>query len=193
MNLKAIATKTLIRLHGDGTDHGQRLEQVEQQESCSTAPRSCSNPLEHESPQKSDPNGPCSIVPRSMKRNSGTPALPPEIVMGLNRLRGMRAAHIKRPEVWPEIVADALRISSEGWAVAALRLGWSPLELWGWSPDREGLAVWLAGRRLVIVDDAMAIVRVGNMRCVFNRWDSQDARFLWELPAPCQHKAKFDD
>ena len=121
------------------------------------------------------------------------PEIPAEIAMGLNRLRGMRAPRIKRPEVWPEIVADALRISSEGWAVAALRLGWSPLELWGWSPDREGLAVWLAGRRLVIVDDAMAIVRVGNMRCVFNRWDSQDARFLWELPPPCPHKAKFDD
>lgn len=119
------------------------------------------------------------------------PEIPPEIAMGLSRLRGMRVPRITRPDVWPEIVADALRLSSEGWAVSALGLGWSPLELWGWSPDREGLAVWLAGRPLVLIDDTMAIVRDCDKRCVFHRQDSQGARFLWELPLPYHHERKF--
>lgn len=183
MNLKAIAEQTLARLQPDGTTFGTRLEQVERQESCSTEPRSCSTLLEHASPQKTAICGPCSIVPLSMKRNSGTPALPPEIVVGLNRLRGMHVPHITRPEVWPEIVADAQRLASEGWAVSALGLGWSPLELWGWSPEQEGLAVWLAGRPLVLVDDTMAIVRVGSLRSVFNRCPATGAKLLWEMGA----------
>lgn len=181
MNLKAIAEQTLARLHVDGATVGTRLERVERQGSCSTALRSCSTALEHESRQKTDTNAPCSIVPLSRERNSGTPVLPSEIIVGLNRLRGLHLPHITRPKVWPEIVADAQRLASEGWANSALGLGWSPLELWGWSPEREGLAVWLAGRPLVLVDDRMAIVRVGMVRSVFNRRNSQSTRFLWEL------------
>lgn len=115
------------------------------------------------------------------------PAIPPEIAMGLNRLREMRVPRISRPEVWREIVADALRLSSEGWAATAIGLGWTPLELWGASTqpdpwdDEHGLAVWLSGRTLVLIDDTMALVRDGTRRLVFNRHEMTSAQYLWEI------------
>jgi hypothetical protein len=114
---------------------------------------------------------------------NGTASLPPAIRMGLNSLRLNRPPRITNPEVWSVIVADAAGIASEGWARMALALGWHPLDLFGCSADGdfEGLAVWLAGRRLVLIDEQSAIVAEGGRRSVFNRREHDGAVHLWEL------------
>lgn len=110
--------------------------------------------------------------------------------MGLRRLRVMAAPHIAAPEVWPGIVEDAARLANEGWAAQALALGWSPLHLWGCSSDRggnpehDGLAVWLAGRRVLLLDETSCIADSGaGRRSIFNRHPMEDAVMLWELGA----------
>ena len=115
-------------------------------------------------------------------------SLPADIRSGLAALRVMAAPRITRPEVWAAVVADAVRIASDGWAAHALRLGWSPLELWGCSPgggnsDHEGLAVWLNGRRVLLLDDATCIVESGpDARSVFHRRSvAGGGVFLWEM------------
>lgn len=114
--------------------------------------------------------------------------LPDDLRAGLNKLRVMIAPPITKPEVWPVIVEDAVGIASGGWARMALALGWNPLDLFGCSPDGdfEGLAVWLAGRRLVLVDERSAIVAEGDRRSVFNRRGTEGAMFLWDLGARAQ-------
>jgi len=87
-------------------------------------------------------------------------ALPPHLVQGLAALQSRAPPQITRPEIWLAVVADAVRLAADGWAAQALRLGWSPLELWGCSPERggnpdhDGLAVWIDGRRVLLVDGA---------------------------------------
>src|SRR5665213_1163529 len=114
--------------------------------------------------------------------------LPPDLSDGLESLRAMAAPRITRPEVWPEIVSDALLLARDGWAETAMALGWSPLQLWGCSPDRggnpadDGLAVWLAGRRVLLIDGASCIVESGpKARAVFSRRPAAGAVFLWQL------------
>lgn len=130
-------------------------------------------------------------VPNGTNDTIGTAPLPASVVMGLRSLAKMAAPRVTRPEVWPEIVADALNLASEGWAVRALSLGWSPLNLWGCSPlrgdeanpDHDGLAVRLCGRRLILLDDSGALIDAGgNHRARFSRRHHSDgAIFLWEL------------
>lgn len=113
---------------------------------------------------------------------AGTVALPEEIRRGLLYLRGSPAPRITLPKVWSEIIADALRLADGGFAAQALSLGWEPLQLFGVSEDAPGLAVWLAGRRILLLDDATCIVEAGpNSRAIFNRRPVAGAVFLWEL------------
>jgi len=110
---------------------------------------------------------------------------------GLACLRAMPAPRITRPNVWPEIVADAHRLADEGWGQKALALGWPALALWGCppglgddcNPDHEGLAVRLCGRRLILLDDAGALIDAGgNHRARFSRHHQADgAILLWRL------------
>lgn len=112
------------------------------------------------------------IVPRS---------LPPSIAEGLALLPKLPAPRLSLP-VWPAIVADALRLVSEGWASTALRLGWSPLHLWGAHLDTPGLAVWLCGRRIILLGESSCTVADSpDRRSVFNLRDPAPGTcFLWE-------------
>ncbi len=115
-------------------------------------------------------------------------SLPSDLQAGLVRLQAMSAPRITRPQVWPEIVSDALRLASEGWAPQAIALGWGPLDLWGCSPDgggnpdHEGLALWLDGRRILLLDERTCIVDAGaGARVVFTRRPFEGAVLLWEI------------
>jgi len=115
-------------------------------------------------------------------------ALPTEVLNGLAMLASGRAPRITRPELWSEFVADAVRLVDEGWAQQALALGWSPLHLWGCSPDKggnidhDGLAVTLAGRRIVLLDERAAVIESGaGSRRLFCRREMQGAVLLWDL------------
>jgi hypothetical protein len=114
--------------------------------------------------------------------------IPADAAQGLHRLGAARCPPITRPAVWPEIVADALRLIDEGWATQALALGWLPLHLWGCSPEKggneaqDGLAVVLAGRRIILLDDRSAIIESGaGTRRVFSVRPMTGAILLWEL------------
>ena len=101
----------------------------------------------------------------------------------------MRPPRITRPEIWLAVVADAVRLAADGRAAQALRLGWSALELWGCSPDRggnpdhDGLAVWLDGRRVLLIDGATCMVETEpDARSVFHRRSvAAGGVFLWDL------------
>lgn len=79
--------------------------------------------------------------------------LPVEVVAGLHELRDRRPPPITRPEVWQEIVDDAVTLAIDGSAGRALDQGWDVLDLFGVgardSDAFEGLAVWLARRGVV--------------------------------------------
>lgn len=118
-----------------------------------------------------------------------------ELVANLRRLRLMLPpAKIERAENWRAVVADALTIAREGWAATALALGWTASDLFGVGPvdswDFEGLAVWLRGRRIVLLDDRRAVVEGdgGDYRSTFIRGGMQHGThptiepvMLWEF------------
>lgn len=107
-----------------------------------------------------------------------------DIADGVKLLASRRAPRIRRPEAWPQVVSDSLRIARDGWARTALALGWDPLELWGCTPDGqfEGLAAWLSGRRLALIDDSSAIAAKGGQRFIFTRGPTPAGTiFLWNL------------
>lgn len=134
------------------------------------------------------PPRPAKAAPIDPNVTNDTAPMPVGIAAGLAALRTMAAPRITRPEVWPGIVADAVRLVDEGWAAKALALGWEPAHLWGCSPDKggnpdhDGLAVLLAGRQIVMLDEAAAIMesRAGTHR-LFNLRPMAGAIMLWEL------------
>jgi hypothetical protein len=101
----------------------------------------------------------------------------------------MAAPRITRPEIWLAVVADAVRLASDGWAVQAIGLGWSPLDLWGCSPepggnaDQDGLAVWIRGRRILLLDaDSCIVENQPRAHSVFNRRSvAAGGVFLWDI------------
>lgn len=101
------------------------------------------------------------------------PGLPGGVVAGMATLRTMPTPRIKERARWRGVVDDAERLVAGGWAAQALALGWHPLELFGFGLNKDdrydGLAVWLTGRRIVLLDDASVIVRDGDWRRCFNR------------------------
>jgi hypothetical protein len=117
------------------------------------------------------------------------PGLPGDVVTGLLRLKGARAPRLRLPSEWAAVVADALQLAGDGWAAQALGLGWLPHELFGCSvdaaqgPDHDGLAVWLAGRRVLLLDALSCIVEDGaRARSLFYcRAVRLGGRMLWEL------------
>lgn len=116
------------------------------------------------------------------------PELPAACVNGLRRLQSMPSPSLMRPDLWPLVVSDAISLARDGWAAKALALGWSPLDVFGAVPDCEGdpagdgLAVWLAGRRLLAICEPHAVVDDGNGgRSYFNRRTVDGACLLWML------------
>lgn len=119
-----------------------------------------------------------------------TAGVPAAIIAGLAELQSKATPRITRPEVWPGIVMDAVRVVEEGWAEKALALNWTAEQVWGCSPepggnvDHDGLAVWLAGRRVLLLDEWSCIVEEGpNARAVFTRPQIAvpGSVLLWEL------------
>jgi hypothetical protein len=86
------------------------------------------------------------------------------------------------------VVRDADELASQGWAAKALQFGWSSLDLFGavtqpdGDPAGDGLAVRLAGRRLLAICEGFATVEdPGGGRSYLHRGDTSGARLLWEL------------
>ena len=88
-------------------------------------------------------------------------SLPDDVVAGVQRLRTMRPPRLLTPGLWPRGISDAIALVDTGWASKALALGWSPLDLFGavtdtaGDPFSDGLAVWLAERKLLAIPRAM--------------------------------------
>lgn len=91
----------------------------------------------------------------------------------LRRLEEMPAPRVVGRGAWRPIVDDALRIARDGWAANAMALGWSASDLFGIGPrddwEFSGLAVWLRGRPIVLLDEQCAIVADGHRRAAFTR------------------------
>jgi hypothetical protein len=182
MSLKALAERRLALIRGDETAPETNVKQVKQEgEPLFHEGASVSPTMKHAKPQKTAENSSCFTVSSPRARNSETSPLPDSIAAGLERLRHQATPRISQPKVWPEIVADALRLSSEGWAQQALALGWEPIQIFGWSPERDGVAVWLAGGAPMFTATSCT-VRIGGgaYRCM-DRRPMPGAVLLWEI------------
>lgn len=93
--------------------------------------------------------------------------LPGDVVDGVRRLKVMHPPRLLRPDAWSIVVADAALLVESGWAASALKSGWSTVEIFGAVPDlagdpaSDGLAVWLAGRKLRMITAERAVVENG--------------------------------
>jgi hypothetical protein len=101
-------------------------------------------------------------------------------------LVGAAAPRIRCPEAWPQVVSDAQRLASEGWALNAIGLGWSATDLFGVAgdadPDADGLAVKLNGRQVLAICESFATVAdEGRGHSYLYRGSNEDACLLWEL------------
>lgn len=125
--------------------------------------------------------------PNGANGANGT-ALPADIQAGLAMLGRTAAPRLRCPDRWPVALADAVRLANEGWALAALNLGWSALDLFGafpaatGDPDADGLAVRLAGRKVLAICASFATVAdADGGRTFLYRGNNAGARLLWEL------------
>lgn len=117
--------------------------------------------------------------------------IPPHVATGLARLGAMPTPNLLNPDLWSPIVIDARRLASEGWAASALGLGWHSLDLWGcWTGTdhdpgddrRDGLAVWLNGRRIIALDDCTAAVASEKGCAWYHRpRDYGERVYLWQV------------
>lgn len=119
--------------------------------------------------------------------SNGT-ALPSYVRRGLMSLADAPAPGVRCSEAWQGVVADALRLANEGWVERALSLGWTALDLFGavtdhdGDPEADGLAVRLAGRKVLAISDNFATVQdAQNGRAYLYRRGSVGTRVLWEL------------
>lgn len=185
-SLREIAMRTCPAQRALGTDGGTSLEQVEQAHSLFHLVRAQDSRVEQDSSRKTAIKGPCSSVPFPRERNNGT-SLPDDLVAGVARLKRMRAPRLLTPDAWPIAVSDASYLAGSGWAAKALALRWSPLNLFGavtdaeGDPYGEGLAVWLAGRRVLAITATCATVEDGGDRHFYNRRAQVGAKLLWEI------------
>jgi hypothetical protein len=94
--------------------------------------------------------------------------LPDDLAAALRRLEALPPPQkLDRAANWRGVVADVMTIARDRWAAKAMALGWTAGDLFGIGPrddwDFQGLAVWLDGRRIVMLDDKQAIV-AGDLR-----------------------------
>lgn len=102
--------------------------------------------------------------------------LPGDLAEALRRLETLPPPRkLERAANWRGVVADAMTIARDRWAAKAMALGWTAGDLFGIGPcddwDFQGLAVWLDGRRIVLLDDKRAIAASisGEARSSFER------------------------
>jgi len=93
--------------------------------------------------------------------------LPDDLAASLRRLEMMPAPRkLDKPANWRGVVADAMTLARDRWAAKAMALGWTAGDLFGiglrddW--DFQGLAVWLDGRQIVMLDEKQAIVAAAS-------------------------------
>lgn len=100
-------------------------------------------------------------------------SLPIGLEAGLRALARQTPPRLVNNDQWRAAVRDALRLASEGWATIALTMGWTEHDVFGIGPvddwEFSGLAVWLRGRSIVLLDGQCAVCADGNGRAVFNR------------------------
>ena len=121
--------------------------------------------------------------------------VPQDVLTNLHALAAMAAPKVINPTIWPEIVSDAMRLRDGGWLGQAFALGWSALDLFGAMPDPDGdplgdgLAVRLAGRRMLAISEQFATVEEPHGRSFLHRpaflsgekRSDLNAVLLWEL------------
>ena len=100
--------------------------------------------------------------------------LPDHLAASLRALEYMPAPRkIEQADRWRGIVRDALGVARDGWAANAIALGWSAGDLFGIGPrddwEFSGLAVWLRGRSIALLDQQRASVADGDRRAAFTR------------------------
>ena len=189
MSLKVLAAEARARICGSGTGDETLAEQPKQQLACFIDAASCFTSMEQDQPQKSAKYDPCFTVSFSRDETDETRIqLSLDLLLGLKRLCVMPTPLVRNKSVWPEIVADALRIAHEGSATQALDLGWDALHLFGWEPSAEpdtwasSLAVVMEGWPVVDVSADYITLRKGNVSRPFkNRPRPALTRYLWDL------------
>ena len=115
-------------------------------------------------------------------------SLPGVMAAGLSALNETQPPVGVPADAWAEVVSDAQRLVSEGWASTALSLGWSALDLFGAVTDKQGdpaadgLAVKLSGRKVLAICASFATVADANGgRTYLYRGNTEGARLLWAL------------
>jgi hypothetical protein len=102
--------------------------------------------------------------------------LPDDLASALRRLETSPPPRkLERAANWRGVVVDAMTIARDRWAAKAMALGWTAGDLFGIGPrgdwDFQGLAVWLEGRRIVMLEDkrVIAVGASGGSRSSFDR------------------------
>jgi len=100
------------------------------------------------------------------------PELPTGVVEGVTSLPAERPRHVRAGQ-WRVIAEDARRLVHTGWAARAMALGWHELDLFGvsarGSEHFEGLAIWLAGRRIILITTEYCVAAIPEGRAWYNR------------------------
>lgn len=115
-------------------------------------------------------------------------ALPAHVVDGVGRLAKVAVPRTVNAKAWALAITDAARLVDDGWALSALRLGWSELDLFGavidpaGDPFADGLAVRLQGCDLLAISGGFATARDSKgTRHYLHRLTSEGAKLLWDL------------
>jgi hypothetical protein len=118
------------------------------------------------------------------------PALPKEVVEGLNLLRTMPAPRGFPAAQWSNAVRQAILFASN-WGASALSLGWSPVELFGLHPiapharhDAKGLAFAQSdAAQIVAITETSAVLKTisGAELRFYRKLHPRDAVLAWLL------------
>jgi hypothetical protein len=158
------------------------LEQMERAPNVFQNAHQVCSPMERREERKPARNGSCSNVPAPMERNGGT------LDAVAKKLAQTPCPSGLDPQLWRNVIVDAKRLIEEGWAHSALELGWTLLDLFGavpaksGNPDADGLAVKIAGRRVLVMSATCATIKDGETtRSIIYRSSNAGAVLLWEV------------